>query len=133
MEKIVDFALNLRGGWFRIPPMEIKYKIWLEKDGKVLFGRGRDDILTAIQEAHSLNAAAKKLQMSYRAAWGRLKASEERMGMKLVEIDATEKGMHLTARAQAIIDRFERLERDVEALLAEANREFKSLIEPKKK
>lgn len=113
--------------------MEIKYKIWLEKDGKVLFGRGRDDILTAIQDAHSLNAAAKKLQMSYRAAWGRLKASEERMGMKLVEIDATEKGMHLTARAQAIIDCFERLERDVEALLEKANREFKSLIEPKKK
>jgi molybdate transport system regulatory protein len=113
--------------------MKIKYKIWLEKDGKVLFGRGRDDILKAIQKEHSLNAAAKKLQMSYRAAWGRLKASEERMGMKLVEIDATGKGMRLSARAQAIIDRFERLERDVEALLADANREFKSLIEPKKK
>ena len=25
------------------------------------------------------------LEMSYRAAWGRLKASEERMGIKLVE------------------------------------------------
>ena len=30
--------------------MEIKYKIWIEKDGKVVFGRGRDDILKAIDE-----------------------------------------------------------------------------------
>lgn len=115
-----------------MPAMEIKYKIWLEKDGKVLFGKGRDDILTTIQQEHSLNAAAKKLQMSYRAAWGRLKASEERMGIKLVEVDAAEKGMHLTPKAQAMIDRFEKLERDVEALLEEAGREFLSLLDSRK-
>ena len=109
--------------------MEIKYKIWIEKDGKVVFGKGRDNILKAIRTGHSLNAAAKKLQMSYRAAWGRLKASEERMGMKLVEIDAAEKGMHLTTQAEAIIERFEQLEKDVEALLADVNREFRLLIE----
>jgi molybdate transport system regulatory protein len=112
--------------------MEIKYKIWIEKDGRVLFGRGRGDILTAIEDDRSLNAAAKKLQMSYRAAWGRLKASEERMGMKLVETDSTEKGMHLTAQARAIIDRFEKLEKDVERLLAEANRDFRTLIQDEK-
>jgi molybdate transport system regulatory protein len=111
--------------------MKIKYKIWIEKDGKVLFGRGRDDILTAIEDDRSLNAAAKKLQMSYRAAWGRLKASEERMGMKLVEIDSTEKGMHLTAQAKAIVDRFEKLEKDVEGLLAQADCDFHHLMKDK--
>jgi molybdate transport system regulatory protein len=109
--------------------MEIKYKIWIEKDGKVVFGRGRENILKAIQEGHSLNNAARKLQMSYRAAWGRLKASEQRTGMKLVEVDATEKGMHLTPKAKAIIERFEKLEKDVEELLAQVNREFRSLLE----
>ncbi|MCE5280568.1 MAG: LysR family transcriptional regulator [Deltaproteobacteria bacterium] len=113
--------------------MEIKYKIWIEKDGRVLFGRGRDDILTAIREMHSLNAAAKKLEMSYRAAWGRLRASEERMGMKLVEVDASEKGMNLTTQAMALIERFEKLERDVAALLAEANQDFASLTTDRKK
>jgi len=113
--------------------MEIRYKIWIEKDGRVLFGRGRDDILTAIREMHSLNAAAKKLEMSYRAAWGRLKASEERMGMKLVEVDGTEKGMHLTTQAMALIERFEKLERDVKDLLAEASQDFASLVKDKKK
>ena len=41
--------------------MKIKYKIWIEKDGKVVFGKGRDDILKAIDKHRSLNAAAKKL------------------------------------------------------------------------
>lgn len=111
--------------------MKIKYKIWLEKDGRVLFGRGRGDILAAIEDDKSLNAAAKKLQMSYRAAWGRLKASEERMGMKLVETGAAEKGMHLTTQAKAIADRFEKLEKDVEGLLSEADRDFRILLKDK--
>jgi molybdate transport system regulatory protein len=112
--------------------MEIKYKIWIEKDGKVVFGKGRDDILSCIQETRSLNAAAKKLKMSYRAAWGRLKASEERAGMKLVEVDPSEKGMHLTPQAKAIIERFERLDEDVKSLLAKAGSDFKKLIEKRK-
>jgi molybdate transport system regulatory protein len=108
--------------------MEIKFKVWIEKDGKVLFGRGRDDILKAIDEQHSLNAAAKRLEMSYRAAWGRLKASEERIGIKLVEIGVHDKSMRLTQQARALIDRFDKLEKDVEKLLNTANQDFKKLI-----
>ena len=108
--------------------MEIKYKIWIEKNGKVVFGKGRDDILKAIDEQRSLNAAAKKLEMSYRAAWGRLKASEERMEMKLVEIGVKDKSMRLTQKARAIIDRFEKLEKDVEKLLHMADHDFQKLI-----
>ncbi len=113
--------------------MEIKYKVWVEKSGKVVFGKGRDDILKAIDEQRSLNAAAKKLEMSYRAAWGRLKASEERLGMKLVDIGVHDKSMQLTQQARAIIERFERLEKDVEALLKTADQDFQKLIRPDKK
>jgi molybdate transport system regulatory protein len=112
----------------RATGMEIKYKIWIEKDGKVIFGKGRDDILKAVEDRKSLNAAVKKLEMSYRAAWGRLKASEERMGIKLVEAGPKDRSIQLTAEARAIIERFEILERDVEALLQEADRDFKKLI-----
>ena len=108
--------------------MKIKYKIWIEKDGKVVLGKGRDDILKAIDKHRSLNAAAKKLEMSYRAAWGRLKASEQRMGMKLVETSTREKSMQLTPQARGIIDRFEKLEKDVEKLLRETEQEFQKLI-----
>ena len=108
--------------------MEIKYKIWIEKNGRVLFGKGRDNILQAIDEERSLNAAAKKLEMSYRAAWGRLKASEERMEMKLVEIGDKDKSMQLTKQARAIIARFEKLEKDVEKLLHTADQDFQKLL-----
>jgi len=108
--------------------MEIKYKIWIEENGKVIFGKGRDEILKSIEEQHSLNAAAKELGMSYRAAWGRLKASEERMEKKLVEISTKEKSLHLTNQAKAIIERFEKLEKDVENILKKAEEDFNKLF-----
>jgi molybdate transport system regulatory protein len=108
--------------------MEIKYKIWIEENGKVIFGRGRDNILKSIEEQHSLNAAAKELGMSYRAAWGRLKASEERMDRKLVETGTKEKSLHLTAQARAMIKRFEQLEKEVEKILQTADQDFKKLF-----
>jgi uncharacterized protein (UPF0335 family) len=37
--------------------------------------------------------------------------------------------MKLTAQARAIIDRFEKLEKDVETLLYDANRDFQKLIQ----
>ena len=109
--------------------MEIRYKIWLEKDGKVIFGQGREKLFEAIEECHSLNAAAKKLNMSYRAAWGRLRASEERMGVRLIESGAAKKGMTLTPAARALLDRFRQLERDADAYLRKTSREISALVE----
>lgn len=109
--------------------MEIKYKIWLEKDGKVLFGSGRGDLLKAVDGEKSLNGAAKKLGMSYRAAWGRLKASQERMGVELVESRPGERSMQLTSRARELISRFDRLEEDLERILTEAQQDFLSVLE----
>ncbi|MDR2018423.1 MAG: LysR family transcriptional regulator [Syntrophobacterales bacterium] len=97
--------------------MKIKHKIWLEANGKVIFGQGRTELLRAIDECRSLNAAAKKLNMSYRAAWGRLKASEERMGLKLAEKDASAGGMRLTDDARQLLLSFEQLEGEVASFL----------------
>jgi molybdate transport system regulatory protein len=109
--------------------MEIKYKIWLEKNGKVVFGHGREELFQAIDECRSLNAAAKKLNMSYRAAWGRLKASEERLGVKLVESDTAKKGMTLTPAGKALLDKFRQLEKDADAYLRRTARELAVLLE----
>ena len=109
--------------------MEIKYKIWIERDGKVIFGHGREELFQAIDECRSLNAAAKKLNMSYRAAWGRLRASEERLGIRLVESDSTKKGMTLTPVAKALLDKFRQLEKDADAYLQKTSRELSALME----
>jgi len=106
--------------------MEIKHKIWLEKNGRVVFGPGRDDLLKAIEGHHSLHAAAKHLKMSYRAAWGRVKASEERLGIKLVEVDNSKKrGMHLTAAARKLIDSFDQLDGEITSIISKANAKIK--------
>ncbi len=113
--------------------MKIKHKIWLERDGKVVFGKGREELLKAIEECHSLNAAAKKLQMSYRAAWARLKASEDRAGIKLVESDGLGKGMHLTPEAKELLTRFKALESETQALMEKFSSQFSlQKIKPRK-
>jgi molybdate transport system regulatory protein len=97
--------------------VEIKHKIWIERNGRVIFGHGRSVLLRAIDECGSLNSAAKKLNMSYRAAWGRLKASEERLGMKLTEVDGTSGKMRMTDDARDLLRKFEELEKETEAFV----------------
>jgi molybdate transport system regulatory protein len=109
--------------------MEIKYKIWLEKDGKVVFGHGREELFLAIEECRSLNAAAKKLGMSYRAAWGRLRASEARLGIKLVETDGAGKAMNLTPTARTLLGKFAQLEKETHAHLQKTGLEISGMLE----
>ena len=74
--------------------------------------RGREGALHAIEEHHSLYGAAKKLNMSYRAAWGRLKASEARLGVKLTCSDGQGKGLHLTPEAKELLEKYDKLEHE---------------------
>jgi molybdate transport system regulatory protein len=97
--------------------MKIRYKLWLERNEKTIFGKGREDLLRSIDELQSLYAAARKLKMSYRAAWGRLKASEARLGVKLTYSDGHGKGLHLTPEAKELLEKFDRLEHDVGSFL----------------
>jgi molybdate transport system regulatory protein len=97
--------------------MKIKHKLWLEKDGRVIFGPGRFELLEAVEECQSLSAAAKKLKMSYRAAWGRLRASEDRLGIPLVELTDNRQGMHLTEEAKVLKNAFVELEEKIDGLL----------------
>ncbi len=63
----------------------IRSKIWIEDDsGNVVFGLGRLKILDAIDRLGSIQGAAKELKMSYRAIWGRIKATEERLNRPLL-------------------------------------------------
>ena len=109
--------------------MEIKFKIWLEKDGHALFGEGRDQLLKAIDHCHGLYGAAKQLKMSYRAAWGKIKLTEERIGKKVVEV-GKDKKMRLTEDARKLLDEFEKLEKDVNEFLQARRSTFIVLKDP---
>jgi len=99
--------------------MEIKHKIWMEKGGRVIFGPGRLELLKAIESCGNLSAAARKLNMSYRAAWGRLRASEKRLGMRLVELSDNKHEMILTEEARKLIACFDEMEKSI-SLVTEA-------------
>ncbi len=49
--------------------MEIRSRIWIEKDGEPFIGFGRIKLLKMVDDKMSINAAAKELKMSYKKAW----------------------------------------------------------------
>lgn len=106
-------------------PFVVRSKIWIEDaEGAVVFGLGRYRILDAVERCGSLNAAAKELKMSYRAAWGRIKATEARIGRPIVVREG--KGSRLTAHAQLLMKQFRRLHALVES---ESDEVFAQLME----
>ncbi len=98
--------------------ISVRSKIWLSDDtGKVIFGLGRLRMLESIEENGSIHAAAKELGMSYRAIWGRIKASEERLGEPLLLRNIGGRsggGSELTDFARQLMQRFKKLHQLVE-------------------
>lgn len=98
--------------------MRIRHKIWLEDTSGVLFGRGRFELLKTVDQLGSLSAAAKQMKMSYRAAWGRIRASEERLGLPLMEKAPVGRGLVLTPQARKLISLYRTFEEEIEALIS---------------
>jgi molybdate transport system regulatory protein len=65
--------------------MQARAKVWLEVDGRYVFGFGISEILKAVEKAGSIKAAAGDLGKSYRYVWGRIKKAEKAIGKPLVE------------------------------------------------
>lgn len=106
------------------PSFAIRSKIWIEDDtGHVVFGMGRYRILNSIQRLGSLQAASKELKMSYRAVWCRIKASEERIGVSLVERMGN--GSQLTPYAKNLMKQYKRLRT---ILIGESDEVFEDLM-----
>ncbi|MDA8213298.1 MAG: LysR family transcriptional regulator [Clostridia bacterium] len=86
----------------------IRSKLWIEIQEEVVFGDGRMALLQAIEETGSIQQASAKLNISYRAAWGKIKATEERLGMSLVEthIGGNHKGTNLTEQGRLLVNTY---------------------------
>jgi len=87
----------------------VRSKIWIEnEDGKLVIGTGRVRILEAILEHGSMNKAARELRQPFRAVWGKIRATEERCGFKVVE--TTNAGSRLTKKGLALLHSYNRLQ-----------------------
>ncbi len=111
--------------------MHVRFKLWLEKDGELVFSGWRALLLETIAETGSLSEAAARLRVHYRIAWGKVRQMERRLGVKLVEAHAGGVGgggAVLTPAACELVRKYRELNR---AAQAEVEREFQRLFAPK--
>jgi molybdate transport system regulatory protein len=111
--------------------MKVKFKIWMEQDGSVAFAEGRRMLLEAVDRLGSLNAAAKELGMSYRAAWGKIKATEKALGLKLLDVTTGGKGgggAKLTDEARELVSLYNNY---IQKMSLIAEKEFKLMFKQK--
>ena len=94
--------------------MDLKVKWWLEKDGGLVLGKGRCMLLEAIDQKGSLREAARVCGISYRAAWGKLRTSEERLGEALAVTQPGKRGMKITPRARQLVRIFHTIDRELQ-------------------
>jgi molybdate transport system regulatory protein len=97
--------------------LDIRSKIWIEVDGEPVFGRGRRLLLEAIETHGSINRAAEEVGISFRKAWGHIKAMEERLDVKLIERQTGGKnggGATLTTDARSFLKKYEALEKGIQ-------------------
>ncbi len=88
--------------------LHVRSKIWIENEkGQLVIGTGRLRILQTILELGSMNKAAQKLKQPFRAVWGKIRATEERCGFKLVE--RTSEGSKLTKEGMELLWSYTRL------------------------
>lgn len=105
--------------------MKVKSKVWLEKNGELIFGEGKSELLKAIEETGSIKKATQKMGISFRHGWGYITAIERRLGFKLIERSRGGRGgggSRLTPQAKELIQKFDCLKHDIQTC---ANDTFK--------
>ncbi|MBI4656439.1 MAG: LysR family transcriptional regulator [Elusimicrobia bacterium] len=111
--------------------IKLKTKIWLEKNGKLIFGEGRFRILKEIERTNSINQAAANLHMSFRHAWSYINIIEKNLVVRLIDRRRGGKdggGSHLTPQAKYIMKKFEKLN---EVIKQFADKKFKEIFNEK--
>jgi molybdate transport system regulatory protein len=108
--------------------MEPKVKIWVEKGGGVALSGYRVRLLKLVADTGSLAEAARRMGLSYRRAWGKIREMEENLGLRLVESEPGGPGggrSRLTSQARKMVELYPLFEA---AATADVNREFDEIL-----
>jgi molybdate transport system regulatory protein len=108
--------------------VQVRSKVWLEIQGRPVLGPGRREILRAVDEQGSISKAARSLNITYRKAWGQIKAMEEQLGLSVVQKQTGGKGgggARLTPEARDLLSKYARLAQGFEE---EVNEKFRRIF-----
>lgn len=97
----------------------LRYKIWLDKNGKV-FGEGPFQLLKGIEETGSLTSAARAMNMSYSQAHNLIKSLEKKLGFNLINSKTGGNGgggSELTEEARLLMERYHKFSMECEQSL----------------
>lgn len=112
--------------------VRLHYKFWMTSaEGQNVISEERLDLLIAIHKEGTLMAAAQKLDISYRKAWGDLKATEALLGFPLIEKHRGGKdgGMTvLTPDGKTLIEAYADFRVEFQDAVSDIIRKFKSKI-----
>ena len=81
-----------------------------EKDN-IIIGEGRREILETIERTGSINQTAKIMKMSYKAVWGKIKATEKSMDSRIVNTDRN-LGSRLTREGKELLKKYSKLKKE---------------------
>ena len=98
------------------------FKIWLSVKGVDLIGKGGVSLLRLIQKHGSIRKAAKELGCSYKFAWDQLEDMERKLGTPVVLTKsggATGGGAELTSTARVLLEKYDKIEKDVRKAIRE--------------
>lgn len=96
--------------------LKFKSSHWIvDEHDNIILGKGRMEILENIEKTGSINQAAKMMNMSYKAAWSKIKATEKHLNTTIVHADRKE-GSHLSRQGKELLEKFRLLKKECMAV-----------------
>ncbi|MFW9992561.1 MAG: winged helix-turn-helix domain-containing protein [Candidatus Odinarchaeota archaeon] len=102
-----------------------RFKLWLEikrdSSKKIVLGKGKADILEAIENEGSIKGAAEKLGLNFKTAWRRtveLRRGDPGFLMEVSKGGSSKGGTLLTPTGQQLLEQYRQLERAVVRTIA---------------
>lgn len=114
------------------PVLRAKARVWVERNGQPLLGKGRTALLLAIGQTGSISAAARAIGLSYRAAWNWVEEMNRRAPLPLVAKATGGRGgggARLTKAGLAAIQAFQSLSGRIDRLCQQASRQLQGLFD----
>ena len=88
---------------------KLKSSQWIvDENNNIIIGKGRAEILENIAKTGSINQTAKMMQMSYKAVWSKIKATEKHMNTCIVHTDRKE-GSRLSKTGKDLLAKYKLL------------------------